>query len=59
MHGGFWYNIRIMAEENKEKLLEVEEVRQRIEELKAKVGEMADYIKVDERRKKLAGLEEQ
>ena len=28
----------IMAEENKEKLLEVEEVRQRIAELKRKVG---------------------
>ena len=48
-----------MAEENKEKLLEVEEVRQRIEDLKRRVGEMADYIKVDERRTKLAGLEEQ
>ena len=48
-----------MAEENKEKLLEVEEVRQRIEDLKKKVGEMADYIKIDERRQKLAGLEEQ
>ena len=48
-----------MAEESKEKLLEVEEVRQRIEELKRKVGEMADYIKIDERRQKLAALEEQ
>ena len=48
-----------MAEENKEKLLEVEEVRQRIEDLKRKVGEMADYIKIDERRAKLAALEEQ
>ena len=48
-----------MAEENKEKLLEVEEVRQKIAELKKKVGEMADYIKIDERRQKLAGLEEQ
>ena len=48
-----------MAEESKEKLLEVEEVRQRIAELKTKVGEMADYIKVEERRKTLAGLEAQ
>jgi len=42
-----------MAEETKEKLLEVEEVRQKIEELKKKVGEMADYIKIDERRTRL------
>ena len=48
-----------MAEENKEKLLEVEEVRQRIEDLGRRVGEMADYIKIEERRAKLAGLEEQ
>ena len=48
-----------MAEENKEKLLEAEEVRQKIDELKKKVGEMAAYIKVDERRAKLAALEEQ
>ena len=48
-----------MAEEVKAKLLEVEEVRQRIEDLKRRVGEMADYIKIDERRTKLAGLEEQ
>ena len=48
-----------MAEENKEKLLEVEAVRQRIEDLKRRVGEMADYIKVEERRTKLAGLEAQ
>mgnify|MGYP003292591527 CR=1 FL=1 len=34
-----------MAEEKKEKLLEVEEVRQRIDELKLKADEMADYIK--------------
>ena len=46
-----------MAEENKEKLLEVEAVRQRIESLRTKVVEMADYIRVDERRKKLAELE--
>ena len=48
-----------MAEAAKEKLLEVEEVRQHIEELRTKVGEMADYIRIDERRKKLAELEEQ
>ena len=48
-----------MAEENKEKLLEAEEVRQKIDELKKKVGEMAAYIKIDERRAKLAALEEQ
>ncbi len=48
-----------MAEAAKEKLLEVEEVRQRIGELRTNVGEMADYIRIDERRKKLAELEEQ
>ena len=48
-----------MAEQEKEKLLEPEEVRQRIDELKKKVGEMADYIKVGERRAKLADLEAQ
>ena len=48
-----------MAEETKEKLLEAEEVRQKIDELKTKVGEMAAYIKIDERRARLAGLEEQ
>ena len=37
-----------MAEEEKIKLLEVEEVRQKIEDLKKKVGEMADYIPTDE-----------
>ena len=46
-----------MAEEAKEKLLETEEVRQRIAELKSKVGEMADYIKIDERKARLAELE--
>lgn len=46
-----------MAEEEKIKLLEVEEVRQKIEDLKKKVGEMADYIHIDDRRKKLAELE--
>jgi peptide chain release factor 2 len=48
-----------MAEEKKEKLIEVEEVRQRIDDLKTRVGEMADYIKIDDRRKTLAALEEQ
>ena len=48
-----------MAEEEKIKLLEVEEVRQKIEDLKEKVGEMADYIHIDDRRKKLAELEAQ
>ncbi|MBO7166021.1 MAG: peptide chain release factor 2 [Kiritimatiellae bacterium] len=47
-----------MAEEQKEKLLEVEEVKQRIEKLKTSVTEMADYIGIDERRKRLAELEE-
>ena len=48
-----------MAEEVKEKLLEVEEVSQRIEALKKSVAEMADYVKIEERRKTLAGLEAQ
>ena len=48
-----------MAEEEKIKLLEVEEVRQKIEDLKKKVGEMADYIHIDDRRAKLADLEAQ
>ena len=48
-----------MAEEVKEKLLEVEEVRQRIEALKKSVAEMADYIKIDARREALAGYEAQ
>lgn len=48
-----------MAEEVKEKLLETEEVRQRIADLTKRVGEMADYIKIEDRRKRLAGLEEQ
>ena len=46
-----------MAEEVKEKLLEVEEVSQRIEALKKSVAEMADYVKIEERRKTLADLE--
>ncbi|MBO6167898.1 MAG: peptide chain release factor 2 [Kiritimatiellae bacterium] len=47
-----------MSEESKEKLIEAEEVRQTIAELEKRVGEMADYIKIDERRAKLAALEE-
>ena len=48
-----------MAEEVKEKLLEVEEVRQRIEELRRKVAEMAAYIQIDARRARLVELEAQ
>ena len=48
-----------MAEEAKVKLLEVEEVRQRIEELRRKVAEMAAYIQIDDRRARLAELEAQ
>jgi len=47
-----------MAEEKKEKLLEVEEVRQRIGDFEKRLGEMADYIKIGERRERLAALEE-
>ncbi len=46
-----------MAEEVKEKLLEVEEVSQRIADLKQRVAEMADYVKIADRRAKLASLE--
>ena len=46
-----------MAEESKEKLLEFEAVRQRVEALRAKTTEMAEYIRIDERRKELARLE--
>ncbi len=48
-----------MAEETKEKLLEVEEVSQRIAALRKSVAEMADYVKIAERREKLAALEAQ
>ena len=48
-----------MAEEAKEKLLEVEATSQRIEDLKKRVAEMADYVKIDERRRALAELEAQ
>ncbi len=48
-----------MAEEVKEKLLEVEEVGQRIAALRKSVAEMADYVKIEVRRSKLAELEAQ
>ena len=48
-----------MAEETKEKLLEAEEVSQRIAKLKASVAEMADYIGIEERRNRLKALEEE
>lgn len=46
-----------MAEEAKEKLLESEEVRSRIEDLKKRAAEMAAYIKIDARRAHMAELE--
>ena len=46
-----------MAEEVKEKLLETEEVRQRIEKLRVSVDEMAAYIGIEDRRRRLAELE--
>ena len=46
-----------MAEESKAKLLETEEVRQKIADLDRRAAEMADYIKIGERRAKLAELE--
>ena len=48
-----------MADEAKDKLLEIDEVRQGVASLKARVAEMADYIKIDDRRAKLADLEAQ
>ncbi|MBQ6142456.1 MAG: peptide chain release factor 2 [Kiritimatiellae bacterium] len=48
-----------MAEESKKTLIEPEEVRQRIEALKESSRQMAEYIKIDERRERLAGLEAQ
>ena len=48
-----------MAEEVKEKLLEAEEVRQRIEKLRVSVNEMAAYIGIDDRRRRLSELEAQ
>ena len=46
-----------MAEEVKEKLLETEEVRQRIGKLRSSVDEMAAYIGIEDRRRRLAELE--
>ena len=46
-----------MAEENKPKLIEDEEVRQRIDGLKEKASAMADYTKIAARRENLAKLE--
>ena len=46
-----------MAEEAKVKLIEAEEVRQRIAELKKNSEDMAEYIKIGERRENLARLE--
>ena len=48
-----------MAEETKEKLIEAEAVRDRIESLKKSVSEMAEYVGIEERRKRLADLEAQ
>ncbi len=48
-----------MAEEAKEKLLESEEVRSRIEDLKNRAAEMAAYIKIDARRDRMTELEAQ
>ena len=48
-----------MAEPTKEKLLETEEVRARIDALKQSVAEMAEYVGIKDRRKRLAELEEQ
>ncbi len=44
-------------EEAKEKLIETEEVRQQIAGLRDRVAQMADYIKIDGRRERLAELE--
>ncbi len=46
-------------EEKKEKLLETEEVAQRIDDLKKRTAEMAEYISVAARRERLAALEAQ
>ena len=44
-------------EEKKDRLIEAEEVRQRVEDLRRRIGEMADYIRIGERRATLAALE--
>jgi len=46
------------VEAEKPKLIEVEEVRQQIADLQTRVGQMADYIKIGERRARLKELEE-
>ncbi len=48
-----------MAAEEKEKLIEPEEVNRRVEGLRKSVAEMADYVKIEERRSKLTALEAQ
>lgn len=48
-----------MAEEVKPKLIEVEAVRQRIADLDRRARDMADYIRIAERRERLEGLEQQ
>ena len=48
-----------MAEEEKAKLIEPEEVNRRVEGLRKSVAEMADYVKIEDRRRKLAELEAQ
>ncbi len=47
-----------MAQENGTALLEWEEVRQRVDALKDNVSRMAEYVKIGERRERLAALEE-
>jgi len=42
-----------------EKILETEEVRQRLADLQKKTGEMAEYIKISERRARLKELEDE
>ncbi len=46
-----------MEQEKDKKLIEAEEVRQRIAALRESVAKMADYIKIGERRERLAALE--
>ncbi len=46
-----------MAAETKERLIETEEVRQRVGDLRRRVEEMADYIQIAQRRQRLAQLE--
>ena len=55
----FSFGRTAMAEETKEKLLEVEEVRDRVKALEKSVAEMAEYVGIEDRRKRLAELEAQ